>query len=123
MMTNFTKPVTLKVSFMEHAYKDIKDEIFEKNEARAIVNEFLLNHLKDGFCAGQPTLVMFASLTDASGLPFPIAPVWIVPILFSYPEKVLGTVGDIVINALTGEILGWTPLSEVNKNAEQLQTD
>ena len=111
-MINLTKPAALKVSFMEYIYNDIKDEIFEKDEARAIVNEFLLNHLKDGFCAGGPTLVMF-----------PIAPVWIVPILFSYPEKVLGTVGDIAINALTGEILGWTPLSEINKNAEQLQTD
>ena len=54
---------------------------------------------------------------------FPIAPVWIVPILFAYPEIVLGTVSDIAINALTGEILGWTPFSEVNKNAEQLQTN
>ena len=111
-MINFTKPVAFKVSFMEHAYNDIKDEIFPKDEARAIVNEFLLGHLKDGFCAGGPTLVMF-----------PIMPVWIVPILFSYPQKVLGTVGDIAIDALTGDILGWTPFSEVNKNAEQLQTD
>ena len=112
MMTNSTKPAAIKASFMEHAYMDIKDEIFPKDEARSIVNEFLLNHLKDGFCAGVPTLVMF-----------PIAPVWIVPILFSYPQKVLGTVGDIAINALTGEILGWTPFYEVNKNAEQLQTN
>ena len=111
-MKNFTKPVVFKLSFMEYAYNDIKDEIFPKDEARAIVNEFLLNHLKDSFCAGQPTLVMF-----------PIMPVWIVPILFSYPQKILGSVGDIAINALTGEILGWTPFSEVNKNAEQLRTD
>jgi hypothetical protein len=111
-MTNFTKSMALKVSFMEHAYNNIRDEVFPQDEARAIVNEFLLDHLKDGFCAGGPTLVMF-----------PITPVWIVPILFSYPQKVLGTVGDIVIDALTGDILGWTPFSEVNKNAEQLVQD
>ncbi|OGG45762.1 MAG: hypothetical protein A3F84_12225 [Candidatus Handelsmanbacteria bacterium RIFCSPLOWO2_12_FULL_64_10] len=96
---------------LDRVYDEVKDDLLEKDEVRATANDFILTHLRDCFVAGKPRLVVF-----------PIAPIWTVPILLTYPDRMLGEVGEVAVHALTGEVLGWTPFKEVEKNAAELRT-
>ncbi|MDQ3814529.1 MAG: hypothetical protein M3347_11335 [Armatimonadota bacterium] len=95
---------------LERVYDEVKGDFLDTDEVRATVNDFILTHLRDCFAAGKPRLIMY-----------PIAPVFNVPILLSYPDRALGEVGEVAVHALTGEVLGWTPLLEVEKNAVELR--
>jgi hypothetical protein len=99
----------MEVASLERAYETIKEALISPVEARAIANEFLLRHTRDRFSAGQPALVLF-----------PLAPVWVCPILFVYPERLLGEVGEVAVNAVTGEVTGRTPRQEIYRYADRL---
>lgn len=85
------------------------------NEDDAITetNGFLLEHFPDRFCAGVPRLVSFPART-----------VWAVPILLSYPAiGPVGEVGMVAVDTETGNVVGWTPISEVMKAADQIYSE
>jgi hypothetical protein len=100
----------LATATLERVYNDVKVDLLDTDEVRAVVNEFILSHLRDCFVAGRPSLMMF-----------PLAPVFSVPVLLAYPERTLGEVGLVAVHALTGEVLGWTPLEEVKRHAAELR--
>jgi hypothetical protein len=102
----------MDVTILEHAYETIKETLIPPTEARAIANEFLLRHMRDCLSAGHPTLVLF-----------PLASVWTVPIIFAYPDRLLGEVGEVAVNAMTGEFMGWTPMQEISQHASRLLED
>jgi hypothetical protein len=91
-------------------YEDVKADLLDTDGVRAVVNEFILTSLRDCFVAGRPRLVVF-----------PIAPVFVVPVLLAYPERTLGEVGVVAVHAMTGEVLGWTPMQEVARHAAELR--
>ena len=77
-------------------------------EARAIANDWLINHLPDRFAAGMPEL--------DSGLSGWRAPVWL-----SYPQlEPLGPVGEIVIDEASGDVREYTPLDQMKNRALEL---
>jgi hypothetical protein len=73
------------------------------------VNRFILENLRDGFCAGQPRFVLIGH-----------DPAWSVPVVFAKLERVVGEVGEVLIQAIEGSILGFTPPAEIYRNARQL---
>ncbi len=81
-----------------------------EDEAVTEANGFILEHLPDRFCAGIPRLLSFAART-----------IWATPILLSYPEiGPVGEVGFVAVDAELGNVVGWTPFSEIFKAAEKL---
>jgi hypothetical protein len=72
------------------------------------VNRFTLERLTDCFCAGQPRIVVVGQQTA-----------WSVPVIFAYPAQVFGEAGIVLVDAETGEILGFTPPTEIIRNAQQ----
>ncbi len=81
-----------------------------EDEAITEANGFILEHLPDRFCAGIPRLLSFAART-----------IWATPILLSYPEiGPVGEVGFVAVDAELGNVVGWTPFSEIFKAAEKL---
>lgn len=86
--------------------------IIKIDEEAAITeaNGFILEHLPDRFCAGAPKMVEFA-----------VRKVWAVPILLSYPEVgPVGEAGIIAVDAEMGTVVGWTPLGDVLKAAQDI---
>jgi hypothetical protein len=84
-----------------------------EDEAISEANGFILEHLPDRFCAGIPRL-----------LSFPARTIWATPILLSYPEiGPVGEVGFVAVDAELGNVVGWTPFSEIYKAAEKLYSD
>ncbi len=68
-------------------------------QAQAIANQFLSDHLPDRFTADQPVLT-----EDA----------WRVPILLTYPRiGALGVVGEIWVSAATDAVLAHTELAVI----------
>ncbi len=81
-----------------------------REAAKSTANHFILEHLPDRYCAGNPNLVEF-----------PIRTVWSVPIVLGYPKLgVIGQVGTVIIDSEMGTIAGWTPLQEVRSAAREL---
>ena len=77
-------------------------------DAQAAANLFLFDHLSDRFLADDPHL-------DEAG------DVWHVPVLLTYAVLgPVGTVGEILVNATTQEIISYTPLSEIKESARIL---
>lgn len=77
-------------------------------EAEAKASLFLSDHLPDRLSAGPPQL-------DADGN------VWRVPVWLNYPVLgSLGQVGEIIINAMSEEILSHTPVDEMLAQAQAL---
>lgn len=73
-------------------------------------NGFIIEHLPDRFCAGVPKMVEFA-----------VRKVWAVPILLSYPEiGPVGEAGIVAVDAEMGTVVGWTPLEDVLKAAQDI---
>lgn len=91
------------------ARKISKDISRESAQTRA--NQFIIEHLPDRFCAGQPHFMIFGM----------IFPAWSVPIVLAYPKLgVIGEVGAIVINGELGNVVGWTPLEKIREAAKAL---
>src|SRR5437879_11280586 len=86
--------------------RSLQDKVILPAKARAITNRFILEHLRDGFCAGTPNYALLQT-----------EPVWIVPILFAGPDRAPKESGELIVQALTGEIIGFTPVAEVMRNA------
>lgn len=96
----------ITVEQVEEVQKAVANQLIPGKSARALVNRFILENLKDGFCAGQPRLVVIGP-----------DPAWSVPIVFG-PS--LAEIGEVLVQAVRAEILGFTPPSEVYRNARQL---
>lgn len=71
------------------------------SRAIATANIFLLDHMPDRFCAGDPHF-------DSA------AQVWRVPVILTYPRVgSIGEAGEIVLNACCAEVLSHTPFAEL----------
>ncbi len=86
--------------------RSLQDKVISPAKARGVTNRFILEHLRDGFCAGKPNYALVQT-----------APVWIVPILFAGPDQAPKKAGEVIVQALAGEIIGFTPVAEVMRNA------
>jgi len=77
-------------------------------QAVATVNEWLVSYVGDRFFGGAATLDARSDL-------------WLVPILYNYPkEGPLGTVGEISVNCLTGELSAHPSVEEIKRRTEDL---
>ena len=77
-------------------------------EAEAKASLFLSDHLPDRLSAGPPQLDVEAN-------------VWCVPVCLTYPVLgLLGQVGEIIINAMSGEVVSHTPVDEMLVQAQAL---
>ena len=88
---------------LENLVKDIS-----ARQAAAAVNEWLVSYVGDRFLAGTPAL-------DTQ------SEVWLVPILYVYPnEGPLGSIGEIAVNSVTGELIAHPPIDEIKRMALDL---
>ena len=78
------------------------------SEARAAANEWLITHLPDRFAAGIPNY-------DQTRRGWCI-PVW----LFYARLEPLGPVGELIVNAVSGEVETLTTLDEMKNRALKL---
>src|SRR5262245_52987531 len=77
-------------------------------QAVATANEWLVSYVGDRFTAGTPVLDTKSDL-------------WLVPILYNYPkEGPLGTVGEIGVNCVTGELSAHESVEEIKRRTEDL---
>jgi hypothetical protein len=82
--------------------------LISSRQAVATANEWLVCHLGDRFLAGTPVL-------DAE------ADFWRVPVLYVYPHKgPLGAVGEIALDAATGELRTQPAIEEAKQRAMRL---
>ena len=86
--------------------RSLQDKVILPAKARGVTNRFILQHLRDGFCAGIPSYAFVQK-----------EPVWIVPIVLSRPQHPPVEIGEVIVQALEGTIIGFTPPAEVMKNA------
>ena len=78
------------------------------SEARTVANEWLLTHLPDRFAAGIPAYDQ--SLTS-----------WRIPVWLSYPQlEPLGPVGELLVDASSGDVTTSTPLDKMKDRARRL---
>jgi hypothetical protein len=89
--------------------ESLQDRLFAADAARARTNRFILENLRDTFCAGHPRFVFIGQ-----------EPAWIVPVVFAHPDRAVGEVGEVIIQAVHGAVLGFTPPAEIDRNARQL---
>ena len=94
---------------LEESYRAVADQVLPASEARATANEFILRNLGDRLGAGLPTLVTL-----------PDHPVWAVPIVFRRTESDLIPAGELLVHALTGELLGSTTAREIDERVRGL---
>ena len=74
----------------------------------AAVNDWLISYAGDRFLAGTPVLDTQSDL-------------WRVPILYIYPEEgPLGSVGEIGVNSVTGELSAHPSIEEIKDRALDL---
>jgi len=79
--------------------------LISERQAIAAVNEWLVSYVGDRFLAGDPAL-------DAA------ADLWRVPIQYVYPrEGPIGDVGEITLDALTGELREHPSIEEIKRQA------
>jgi hypothetical protein len=75
------------------------------SEARASANEWLIAHLPDRFAAGIPDYDQTSSE-------------WHIPVWLSYPQlEPLGPVGELIVDALSGDVTAHTPIDEMKRQA------
>src|SRR5262245_22605153 len=96
----------LTVVEAEELNKTLQERLLPPGQARALTNRFILEHLRDGFAAGQPTYALVHA-----------EPVWIVPIMFARQGTPPAAVGEVLVQAIGGDVIGFTPPGEVLKNA------
>src|SRR5262249_15972953 len=104
-----SRKIMLTIERAEELRRSVEDKAITEKTARASVNRFILENLRDTFCAGHPRLVIVGE-----------EPAWSVPIVFAYPNRVFGEVGEVLVQALSGAIVGFTPPAEVYRNAKRL---
>lgn len=74
----------------------------------ATVNEWLISFAGDRFLAGTPALDTKSDM-------------WLVPIMYIYPkEGSLGSVGEITVNSLTGELSAHPSIEDIKRRALDL---
>jgi len=74
-------------------------------EAAATANEWLVSYVGDRFIAGRPPL---DNRSEA----------WLIPILYVYPnEGPLGTVGEISVESVSGELSAHTTVEDIKRAA------
>lgn len=84
--------------------------VIDSKTAYSEANWFILENFRDGFSAGTPRHLVF-----------PTRSIWVVPIVLAYPKVgVLGEVGFVAVDGESGVVVGWTPVEEVEKVAEQM---
>ena len=76
-------------------------------QARAVINRFLLSQVGSAFVAGTPELDRAAQL-------------WRVPILYNPPDFTGDEVGQVQVNAVTGEMQQHTLVAELRECAAKL---
>ena len=82
---------------LENVVKDIS-----ARQAVAAVNEWLVSYVGDRFTAGTPALDMQSAI-------------WFVPIMYVDPkEGALGSVGEIAVSSVTGELTAHLSVEEIN---------
>lgn len=92
----------------EELCRSFEGKLLAEKVARATTNRIILKNLRDGFAAGKPRLIIVGR-----------DPVWSVPILASASGGAPGDVGEVLIQAVAGAILAFTPPAEVYRNARQ----
>src|SRR5437763_1630523 len=90
----------------EELWRSFEGKLLPEKTARATTNRFILENLRDGFAAGKARLIIVGQ-----------DPVWSVPILVAASGGAPGDVGEVLIQAVAGAILGFTPPAEVYRNA------
>ncbi|MEK7728776.1 MAG: hypothetical protein AAB354_10215 [candidate division KSB1 bacterium] len=81
-----------------------------RDSAQTKANQFIIEHLPDRFCAGQPRFVIF-----------PIRAAWSIPVVLAYPKLgAIGEVGAVIVDAELGNVVGWTPIEEIREAAKEL---
>jgi hypothetical protein len=81
-----------------------------RDSAQTRANQFIIEHLPDRFCAGQPRFVIF-----------PIRAAWSIPVVLAYPKLgTIGEVGTVIVDAELGSVVGWTPMEEIREAAKAL---
>jgi hypothetical protein len=82
----------------------------DSTTALKTANKFILENMRDRFSAGSLKRVMF-----------PTREIWIVSVVLTYPKKgIIGELGAIAVDGETGEIVGWTPIEEMETVAKDL---
>ena len=82
----------------------------DSKRAFLIANQFVLAHLRDRFSVGFPTRVVF-----------PTRSIWAAPVVLTYPKLgIVGEVGIVAIDTELGNVVGWTPLEEMESTAKEL---
>ena len=80
-------------------------------QACAAVTEFLLDHVGHLLGVGDPHVMVSAMRT-----------VWIVPVQLSYLHTgVLGTVGVVAVDEELGQVVAWTPISDMKEASRRLR--
>lgn len=73
--------------------------------ARAAANAWLIDHLPDRFAAGIPAYD-------------PAHETWRIPVWLAYPGlEPLGPVGELGVDAVSGEVQAHTPLAQMKRQA------
>lgn len=81
-----------------------------RDSAHTKANQFIIEHLPDRFCAGQPRFVIF-----------PIRAAWSIPVVLAYPKLgAIGEVGAVIVDAEFGNVVGWTPMEDMREAAKSL---
>lgn len=82
--------------------------LISSRQAIATVNEWLVCYVGDRFLAGTPVFDAKANL-------------WLVPVLYVYPnEGPLGSVGEVTVDAATGELRAQPSIEDVKQQALKL---
>ena len=78
------------------------------SEARAAANAWLITQLPDRFAAGIPEYD-------------PTRNGWRIPVWLSYPDlEPLGPVGELLVDAVSGDVHAYTPIADMKALALQL---
>lgn len=91
----------------EHQRAAPASESLPPARARALVNRFLVSQVGSVFAAGTPELAATTHL-------------WRVPILYSPPDFAAGEIGEVQVNAITGDMQQHTPVAEIRRRAAKL---
>ncbi len=92
----------------EEIQQALAAQLIAEKSSRAVVNRFILENLRDGFCAGKPRLVLIGR-----------EPAWSVPVLLASPAWGMGEVGEVLVHAVEGTIVGYTTPTEIYRHAQE----
>ena len=96
----------VEIAEAETLMKSWQDKIIVPDRARALTNRFILDHLRDGFCAGVPRYLLLNK-----------EPAWAVSILLTRPGEQPEEVGEVLVHALKADLVGFTPPAEIYRTA------